>query len=128
MRNVKKILVVEDDLFLTNIYRSKLGEAGFSVEAASDGHAALSKLEEYSPDVILLDIVMPKMNGFELIKRIKADSRWHNVPILVITNLAEQADEQKARELGATDFVIKTGTPIETIVEKVQNFLTTELS
>lgn len=119
----KKVLVVEDDVFLTNIYRAKLNGVGFIVEAAVDGHDAISKLELFEPDFILLDIVMPKMNGFEVLRNIKAEPKWKNIPIMVVSNLSDNSDIQKARELGAVDYVVKINTPIEHIVEKVQYFL-----
>lgn len=122
---MKKILVVEDDNFLANAYRVKLTKAGFEVKNAYDGDEATDMLQTFIPDLILLDIVMPKKDGFTTLKEIKASEQWKNIPVILASNLGQKEDRDKGIQLGAYDFFIKTDFSLNTLIEKINSILQT---
>ncbi len=99
-----KVLVVEDELNIATIIKVNLQNEGFEVEIAQDGEEGFEKYKSFAPDIILLDIMMPKMNGFEVCEKIREES---NVPIIMLTARAEESDKVKGLELGADDYVVK---------------------
>lgn len=115
-----KILVVEDDRFLVSAYRAKLEKSGYEVQIASDGDEALAVLKNFMPDAMLLDLVMPKRDGFSTLEEIKKDERLSKIPIIVTSNLGQKEDIDKAMALGANDYIIKSDLSIEELVSKVQ--------
>jgi CheY-like chemotaxis protein len=86
----KTILLVEDDTFVSDIYQTKISSEGFNMMVAENGLEAIKRLEEKIPDLILLDIIMPYMDGIETLKKIKADERWKKIPVILLTNLSEK--------------------------------------
>ena len=119
----KKILIVEDDRFLSEMYVTKLAEEGFEVETAFDGEAGLAKAKEMAPDLILLDIVLPKMDGFEVLQSLKKSKDALGVPVIALTNLGQKEEVEKGLKLGASDYIIKAHfTPTE-VVAKVKKIL-----
>lgn len=119
----KKILLVEDDKFLSEMYSTKLTESGFDVETAFDGEEGLSKAGEFGPDLILLDIVLPKKDGFEVLKELKAEDKLKNILVIALTNLGQKEEVQKGFDLGANDYIIKAHfTPTE-VVAKAKKLL-----
>lgn len=119
----KKILLVEDDKFLSEMYSTKLTESGFDVETAFDGEAGLKKANEFQPDLILLDIVLPKKDGFEVLKELKAKEELSKIFVIALTNLGQREEVQKGIDLGANDYIIKAHfTPTE-VVAKVKKLL-----
>lgn len=122
--NSKKIvLIVEDDKFLANAYRVKCQSEDFEGIIAENGNKALKILEETIPNVILLDLIMPSMDGFELLEKIKDIPKLKKIPVLVASNLGQEEDIQKAKSLGADDYVVKSDTPLEEILEKIRKYL-----
>lgn len=118
------ILVVEDDMFLAKAYQMKLSKTQHTVKLAHDGQEAIKILEEgYNPDIILLDLVMPNMDGFEVLKQIKEDDDWKNIKIVVATNLGQSEDIEKAKSLGAADYIIKSNMSLEEILAKIDQHL-----
>jgi len=120
----KKILIIEDDKFLSEMYATKLKEAGFEVEAAYDGEEGLYAAEEFNPDLILLDILMPKMDGVQVMKKLREDSWGKNVPVILLTKL--DLDDQKLREIvqyGAAYYLVKRDWSLEDVVKKVKEVL-----
>lgn len=117
------ILLVEDDPFLSDIYSTKLENAGFGLSVAYDGEDVFKKIEEKIPELILLDIVLPKMDGFEVLKKLKADSRFNKIPVILLTNLGQKEDIDKGMSLGAQDYLIKANFIPSEIVEKIKSFL-----
>jgi CheY-like chemotaxis protein len=115
----KKILIVEDDKFLLNAYHAKFERTDFEVQLASDGEQAITLFKEFKPDVVLLDLIIPKINGFDVLRQIKADPAQKNTPVIVASNLGQKEDLDQAKALGADDFYIKSDSSIESIVEKV---------
>lgn len=123
MDEKKKILLVEDDRFLSEMYATKLTGSGFDVEVAYDGKEGLAKIKEFRPNLILLDIVLPKMDGFEILQKIKKEESLKNIPVIALTNLGQKEEVEKGLQLGASDYIIKAHfTPTE-VVAKVKRLL-----
>lgn len=123
-----KILVIEDDVFLSNAYKVKLKKAGFEASFATDGIEGLNALETSIPDVILLDLVMPKKDGFETLAEIKKNPAYSSIPIVVASNLGQKEDLDRATQLGANDYIIKSEMSLDQIVEKIQSWLAKQAS
>ena len=118
-----KILIVDDDVFLLDMYSLKFKEAGFQVEIAQNGEEAIKKIKEVGPKIILLDIVMPKMDGLETLRQIKKDKIAENTKIVILTNLGQKEDIEKSLRLGADDYIVKAHfTPTE-VLNKVKALL-----
>ena len=115
-----KVLVVEDDRFLISAYRAKLEKAGYEVQIASDGDEALAVLKTFIPEVVLLDLVMPKRDGFSTLAEMKKDPKLATIPVIVTSNLGQKEDIDKAMSLGANDYIIKSDLSIEELVGKLE--------
>ena len=112
----KKVLIVEDDPFIADVYVLKLESEGYNVETAEDGLKGLEALKKKRFDVVLLDILMPNMDGFKVLEQIKKNPSMRQVPVIILTNLSQKKDIQKGIELGASDYIIKTKfTPTEVV-------------
>lgn len=118
-----KVLIVEDDQFLSRMYKKKFEIAGFEVEVAMDGEDGLSKMRTTKPGIVLMDIMMPKLNGLDAIVQAKADSLIKNIPILVLTNLSNTDDAQIAVKNGALGYLVKSDFTPSQIVEKVKDII-----
>ncbi|MFA6098826.1 MAG: response regulator [Patescibacteria group bacterium] len=119
-----KILLVEDDKMLADMYITKFSKEGLKVIRAEDGAQGLEIAKKEKPDLILLDIIMPKLDGFAVLRELKKDPSMGSTHILLLTNLGQSEDVEKGQELGADDYFIKANhTPAE-IVEKVKYLLT----
>jgi len=119
-----KILLVEDDKMLADMYITKFTKEGLQVIRAEDGAEGLAMARKHKPDLILLDIIMPKLDGFAVLRELKQDKDHQNMHVLLLTNLGQSEDVEKGHELGADDYFIKANhTPAE-IVEKVKYMLT----
>jgi len=120
-----KVLLVEDDSFLRDICYKKLKKEGFNVIVAVDGEEAVKKVGEFKPAIVLLDIILPVMDGFEVLKKIRAhkDKIVKEVPVVMLTNLGQEEDNKKALDLGATDYLVKAHFTTEEIVNKIKNRL-----
>lgn len=118
-----KILIVEDDKFLLKAYKIKLEKEGFDIIMASDGNMGLEMAKKDPPSLILLDLMLPKMDGFEFLKKIKSDEKLKHIPVITISVLSQKADHEKAMELGAEGYFIKTDYTLEEIIEKIKNYL-----
>ncbi len=118
-----KILIVEDDSFLSSLASGRLEKEGYKVSVATDGIQALKMLETDIPDLILLDIIMPGMNGFEVLKKVKADSKYNKVSIIIFSNLGQEHEIEEAKGLGADDFLIKAQFTLKEVVDKINALL-----
>ncbi len=119
-----KILIVEDDAIISEMYANKFKEAGFDVYLAKDGQEALDKSLEIKPNLVLLDVVLPKMDGFEVLKKIKEDPKLKNdVKVILLTNLGEQKDIDKGLAMGAETYLIKAHYTPGKVVEKIKEIL-----
>ena len=125
IRNINDsiILIIEDDKFLRELIVQKLVAEGFNVHSAIDGEESFKILEKINPHLILLDLILPGMDGFEILARLKKDPKTSSVPILVLSNLGQKEDIDKAASLGAVDYMIKANFTLGEIVEKVQKIL-----
>lgn len=117
------ILLVEDDTFLAGMYVTKLTMEHFQVELATDGAMGLAKAETVQPDLILLDILLPKMNGFDVLKRVKANPKLKDVPVILLTNLGQKSDVTQGFDLGAADYLIKAHFMPSEVVEKIKHLM-----
>lgn len=116
-----KILIAEDDKFLAKAYKMKLVKQGHEVQVEGDGKLALAAAAEFKPDVILLDLIMPNMDGFTFLETIKADEELKGIPVIVASNLGQEEDLKKAKSLGAADYIIKSNMSLEDLIEKVES-------
>lgn len=119
----KKILSVEDDAFLRDLLAQKFSSEEFNVSYATTGEEALEIAKTEKPDLILLDIVLPSMTGFEVLENLKQNPETQNIPVIFLSNLGQRTDIEKGQELGAVDFIIKANHSLEEIVEKVKQQL-----
>jgi DNA-binding response OmpR family regulator len=118
-----KVLLVEDDTFLSNIYKTKFEMEGFSVTVSDNGEAGLSDAKKKKQDVILLDILLPKMDGFTVLEKLKTDKTVKDIPVILLTNLGQKDDVEKGLKLGAVDYLIKAHFKPSETVEKVRKAL-----
>jgi len=118
------ILLVEDDSFISGMYQTKLASLGYNVELVDNGEDAASRLlEDPLPDLVLLDIVLPKKDGFEILEDMRKEDRTKDLPVILLTNLGQKPDVERGIKLGADDYVIKAHyTPTE-VVEKIVTVL-----
>jgi DNA-binding response OmpR family regulator len=121
---MKKILICEDDKFLSNAYKVKFTKRGYEVRQAYDGVETVKALSEYSPDIIILDLIMPVKDGFSVLEDISKNDTWKKIPCIVASNLGQPEDLHRAQALGAKEYVIKTDLSIDRLVNKVENLLT----
>lgn len=119
----KKVLIVEDDNSLRDVLAEFLEADGFSVVVAADGEEGINLIRETKPDIILLDVVLPKKDGYQVIKEIKSDDDVKNIPIILLTNLGSLSDIEKALELGVTNYLVKSDYQIKEIVAKIKEIL-----
>ena len=120
---MNKILLVEDDRFLIKAVYTKLTQKGFEVVLANDGDEAISKAKTEKPELVLLDMVLPKKSGFEVLRALKGDPETASIPVFILSNLAQDQDIQEGKALGAEDYIVKSNTSLSAIVDKVANFL-----
>lgn len=118
-----KVLLIEDDLPLVRMYEVVLKKAGFEVVCALNGEEGLAKIKKDSPDVVLLDLVMPKKDGFALLKELGEDKGQARIPVLCLSVLHQQEDIDRAKHLGAVDFLIKTEVTPDDMVVKIRKVL-----
>jgi len=118
-----KILFVEDEPTLQKELNEILQQEGFKILSAFDGEEALTLSKSEMPDLILLDLILPKKDGFEVLKELKADEKMKDIPVIVLTNLEGLGDVEKAIELGATTYLIKANYKLEDVVRKIKDFL-----
>src|SRR5437870_2900511 len=115
----KKVLVVEDDSFISTLITTEIQKSGYEVQSAHDGPHALLSAREEKPDLILLDLLMPEMDGFQVLEKLKADTVTASIPVIVLSNFGQPEDIKRATDAGAADFLVKVNfTPTE-IIEKV---------
>jgi len=120
---MEKILVIEDDKFLRDLLYKKLAEENFSVATALDGEEGLKKIQEENPNLVLLDLILPGINGFEVLKKAKENPATKDIPVIVLSNLGQKEDVERAMKLGAQDYLIKAHFTLEEIVEKIRKRL-----
>jgi DNA-binding response OmpR family regulator len=118
-----RVLIAEDDVALADIYKTRMEASGIAVLHCEDGQEVVDKLKEFSPDLILLDLMMPNLSGFEVIKQVRAMSDIKQPRILVLTALNEPDDKDRALQLGADEYLMKSGVALEKVLETVLHAL-----
>jgi len=119
----KMVLIVEDDQVLLRVlYLFLKRRSGYTIATASDGDTALKMAQRLKPNVILLDLILPKMDGFSVLKSLKADPKMKDIPVVVLSNLGDTGDIDKAKDLGAIDYFVKANTDLSVILEKIKNY------
>ncbi|MDD5251645.1 MAG: response regulator [Patescibacteria group bacterium] len=121
-----KVLIVDDDAFLAGIYATKLELEGFEVASARDGEEGVKVALEEKPDLILLDVLMPKLDGFEVLKRLKSEETTKDIPVIMLTNLGQKEDVEKGISEGAVDYLIKAHFVPAEAVAKIKKVLKME--
>jgi DNA-binding response OmpR family regulator len=120
MAQKKKILVVEDDEAVLKPLALALRAEGFDVKIAEDGEKGIAAFYESLPDLILLDLILPKINGFEVLKKIRIDAALHKIPIIILSNLAREGEIKKGLAEGAEEYIVKTNFSLQHLLEKVR--------
>ncbi|MFA5358972.1 MAG: response regulator [Patescibacteria group bacterium] len=119
----KTILLVEDDTFLAGMYKTKFEMENFNVILAEDGFKGFQLAKEKAPDIILLDILLPKMDGFEVLEKVRASGDTKKIPVIMLTNLGQKEDVKKGFDLGADGYLIKAHFMPSEVVEKIKSVL-----
>ncbi|TAN33017.1 response regulator [Patescibacteria group bacterium] len=125
LKNPKEtvVLLVEDDVFLAGIYQKKFEMEGFKIFVSNNGEKGLADAKKKKPDIILLDILLPKMDGFAVLEALKKDPEVKNIPVILLTNLGQKDDVERGIEQGAADYLIKIHFKPSEVVDKVRSVL-----
>ncbi|MDD5696774.1 MAG: response regulator [Candidatus Pacebacteria bacterium] len=119
----KKVLIIEDDKFLRELLGKKLAQVGYTAILAINGEEGLEKVKKDKPDIVLLDLILPGINGFEFLEKRKSDPAINSVPVIILSNLGQREDIEKGLKLGAKDFLVKAHFTPQEIVNKLQMVL-----
>lgn len=115
-----RILIIEDDRYISKMYQLKLSLEGYEAEVAENGRQGVDKVKDFMPDIILCDILMPELDGFEVIKILKEDEQTKNIPILIMSNLGQEDHIQKGMQMGAIGYIVKSQYTPSKVVEKIK--------
>jgi DNA-binding response OmpR family regulator len=121
--HAKKILLVEDDDSLANVYQTRLSAEGFDIRRVPNGEDALAVTLEYKPDLIVLDVMMPKVSGFDVLDILRNTPETANVKVIMLTALSQESDKERAESLGVDDYLVKSQVVIADVVERVKHHL-----
>lgn len=119
----KRILLIEDDPPMVKMYSTKLKMEGFNVEIAHDGEEGLKKITEWSPELVVLDLMIPKIGGMDLLEQMRTNARTKNLPVIILSNLSQEQDIQKAKRLGVKEFIVKANFTPGQVVNKISTLL-----
>lgn len=120
---MKTIIFIEDEPTLQKTIGRFLENEGYEIKSAIDGETGLAMVKKIKPDLVLLDLILPKKDGFEVLKEIKEDETTKNIPVIILTNLEKTADVEKTLSLGATTYLVKANYELEEIVKKIKEIL-----
>lgn len=112
--------MIEDDRFLRKVYRDKLEKEGFEFSEATTGEEGLNKAISEKPDLVLLDLILPRKSGFDVLIEMKKNPETEEIPIVILSNLGQESDIKKGLSLGASDYLVKTETSLSEVVEKIK--------
>jgi len=118
-----KIAIIEDELILLQALSTELTREGFEIVSATDGEAGLKIVEEEQPDLIILDIILPNKNGFEVLEEFKTNEKTKKIPVIILSNLGQSDDLRKGLELGAEDYFVKSATDLANLATKIRKIL-----
>lgn len=121
-----KILIAEDDKFLVKVLSNKFARKGFCVIIAGDGNEAVNKIKSEKPDLILLDLIMPNKNGFDVLEEIKTDKNYKDIPVIILSNLGQESDIERGKKFGVADYLIKSNLSINEVISRVNELLVSE--
>jgi len=119
----KTILIIEDDKFLRELIAKKLIKEGYEISEAVDGEEGMKKVKEEKPDLVLLDLILPGIDGFEVLSRMREESALASIPVIILSNLGQREDVEKGLKMGAVDYLIKAHFTPGEIIEKIKNAL-----
>jgi CheY-like chemotaxis protein len=123
MSAARRVLVVEDDRFLRRACEASLRQRGLSITTAVDGVQALDKARDEPPDLILLDLLMPRMTGIEVLRALRADESTRQIPVLILSNSSREEDTKEIKELGAADYLVKANLSLQELGDRVMRLL-----
>ena len=119
----KKVMLIEDDKFLSSLIRTRLEKDGLIVAQAFDGDEAIKRLPDEHPDLVILDLIMPKVNGFDVLKAISLMPGLERTPVVIVSNLAQDSDVEKARQLGAKEYFVKVKISIDDLIARIEDLV-----
>lgn len=119
----KRILIIEDDVFLLKLYSNKLKGEGFEVEKSLTGEEGMNKISLRKPDLIILDLILSKKSGFEILSELRLNKKTKNIPVIILTNLGQKSDIEKGLELGAKAYLVKTEFSVNELPNLVKEYL-----
>lgn len=120
---IKKVMLIEDDRFLSSLLKTRLEKDGVIVVQMFDGENAVQRLSDERPNLVVLDLIMPKINGFEVLKSISMTPGLDQTPVIIVSNLAQDSDIEKARQLGAKAYFVKVKISIDDLIGKIENLV-----
>jgi DNA-binding response OmpR family regulator len=123
-----KVLIIEDDRYISKMYQLKLSLDGMDVQVADNGRIGVEKVKEFKPDIILLDILMPELDGYEVLKIVKGEPETKDIPVLVLSNLGQEDHIQKGMQLGAIGYIVKSQYTPSRVVDKIKEVLSGKIS
>ncbi|MDP2631450.1 MAG: response regulator [Candidatus Uhrbacteria bacterium] len=118
-----KVLIIEDDEFLSKIYATKLKQEGIDADFALDGVQGLEKMRANKPSLILLDLILPKKDGFGVLEEMQGDAQLKKIQVIILSNLGQESDIERGKKLGAKEFIVKSDTSIQAVVKKIKSYL-----
>lgn len=121
--NKKKILLAEDNQFILRSFKHIISENGYDIKTVSDGSHVVHEVVEYQPDVLILDLILPNMNGFDILKKLRSKVEYANLPIIVATSLGQEEDKEKVMALGATDYIVKPHTTLQELLKMIESVI-----
>lgn len=121
-----KVLIIEDDSYISDMYKIKFDSENFETTVAEDGIMGIKEIERQKPDIVLLDVVMPKVDGFSVLKMIKKNENFKDIPVVMLTNLGQKDNVERGFELGATSYIIKAHFTPSEVVKKVKEIMEKE--
>jgi len=119
----KKIILVEDDQAILEMYNLKFKEEGLNLVSVADGLEGLDLIKKEKPAIVMLDVMLPRMDGFAILTEMKNDSALKDIPVLLLTNLGQLSDKEKGKSLGATDYIVKSSLTPTQVLEKIKSYL-----
>ena len=120
---IKKVMLIEDDRFLSSLIKARLEKDGVTVTQAFDGQDAINRLPQERPTLIILDLIMPKVNGFDVLKSVSLMPGLERTPVVIVSNLAQDSDIEKARQLGAKEYFVKVKISIDDLIGKIETLV-----
>ncbi len=119
----KKILIIDDDKILCSMYKTKMEVDNFKVFVTNNGNEGIKLARKKKPDLILLDVIMPQIDGFAVLEELKKDDKTKNIPVIILTNLGTDEDKEKGEKIGAVDYLVKADLTPTQITEKIKRIL-----